>query len=749
MASEHRSLEPALHEMTPTTTSSGLVPNPLPSTPFVPPKITDWDLLFHLIFDVLLNPSPSVNPLAPKVITPIAEVVAPEPAASTGSPSSTTVGQDAPSPSNSQTSPETQSPVIPNNVKEENHDLDIAYINNNQFFGILIPKNNYTKDHPLDNIIGELERPVSTRLQLHEQALFCYYDAFLSSVKPKTYKDALTQACWIKAMQEERNVFKLARLDAIRIFFAFAAHMNMIVYQMDVKTAFLNDILREEVYVSQPDGFVDKDNPNHVYKFKKALYGLKQAPRVWYDLLSKFLLSQEFSKGIVDPTLFIRRQGKDILLVVLDVLKLTPFYKAFQISANVPEIYIQEFWATVSIHHTSLSFKMNDKIHTFNLENFRDMLQICPRLPGQKFKDPPFKEEMIYFIGDLGHTREIKVLTDVNVNYRHQPWRSFFAIINRCLSGKTSSLDILRLLRAQTIWGMYYKKNVDYVYLLWEDLEYYAIASRAEPPKAKTKYKKKADEPFTSSKSKTAPASKGSRLKSSAKVSKTAKKKQPTTMPKTKGLVVLSEVALSEAEQIKLATKIRKKYFYMSHTSGSCNRVDIQLKVLDEQQQKTFSQDDDDADEETYVNDDSEETESDNDGDDLTYPNLSTYKADAEEEEEEKADDDEVSFDHKVYTPPDHQLTDEEVNQEGDGEVKEGEEEQKEEELYRDLNISLQRSDAEMTDAQQENVQANQIMEDTYVILTTVPLAVQQQSSFVSSNLVSKFINLSPDTGID
>ncbi|GJS15066.1 retrovirus-related pol polyprotein from transposon TNT 1-94 [Tanacetum coccineum] len=84
---------------------------------------------------------------------------------------------------------------------------------------------------------------------------------------------------------------------------------------MDVKTTFLNDILRKEVYVSQPDGFVDQDNPNHVYKLKKALYGLKQAPHAWYDLLSQFLLFQEFSKGTVDPTLFIRRQGKDILLI--------------------------------------------------------------------------------------------------------------------------------------------------------------------------------------------------------------------------------------------------------------------------------------------------------------------------------------------------------------------------------------------------------------------------------------------------
>ncbi|GKD04820.1 retrovirus-related pol polyprotein from transposon TNT 1-94 [Tanacetum coccineum] len=83
---------------------------------------------------------------------------------------------------------------------------------------------------------------------------------------------------------------------------------------MDVKTAFLNGKLKEEVYVSQPEGFVDQDNPSHVYKLKKALYGLKQAPRAWYDMLSSFLISQQFSKGVVDPTLFIRHSGNDILM---------------------------------------------------------------------------------------------------------------------------------------------------------------------------------------------------------------------------------------------------------------------------------------------------------------------------------------------------------------------------------------------------------------------------------------------------
>ncbi|GJS09388.1 retrovirus-related pol polyprotein from transposon TNT 1-94 [Tanacetum coccineum] len=121
--------------------------------------------------------------------------------------------------------------------------------------------------------------------------------------------------CQEEGIDFEESFALVARLEAIRIFLTFAAHMNMVVYQMNVKTAFLNGNLREEVYVSQPDGFVDPDNPNHVYKLKKSLYGLKQAPRAWYDILSSFLISQDFSKGSVDPTLFIRKEGKELLLV--------------------------------------------------------------------------------------------------------------------------------------------------------------------------------------------------------------------------------------------------------------------------------------------------------------------------------------------------------------------------------------------------------------------------------------------------
>nr|GEW49750.1 retrovirus-related Pol polyprotein from transposon TNT 1-94 [Tanacetum cinerariifolium] len=289
------------------------------------------------MFDELLNPPPSVDPQAPEFIALITDVIPPVQADSTSSPSSTSVDQDAPSPSKSQKTPETQSAVIPQDVEEDITNIEVAHIGNDPLF--VVPS------------------PEVTSVQSSST----------------TYKDTLTQSCWIEAMQEKLNEFErlevwelvprpykvivitlkwiykvkldelggilknkahlvargyrqeegidfeesfalVARLKAIRIFLAYAAHKNMVVYQMDVKTVFLNGNLREEVYVSQPDSFVDQDNPNNVYKLKKALYGLKQAPRAWYDMLSSVLISQHFSKGSVDLTLFIHRNGNDLLM---------------------------------------------------------------------------------------------------------------------------------------------------------------------------------------------------------------------------------------------------------------------------------------------------------------------------------------------------------------------------------------------------------------------------------------------------
>ncbi|GKB92090.1 retrovirus-related pol polyprotein from transposon TNT 1-94 [Tanacetum coccineum] len=254
----------------------------------------------------------------------------------------------------------------------------------------------WSKDHPLDNITGIPSRPVSTRKQLETDALWCLYNSVLSKVKPKNFKSVITEDCWFQAMQDEIHEFDrlqvwelvpqpncviiialkwiykvkldeygdvlknkarlvakgyrqeegidfeesfapVARIEAIRIFIANAASKNMTIYQMDVKTAFLNGELKEEVYVSQPEGFVDPDHPTHVYRLKKALYGLKQAPRAWYDTLSRFLLDNKFSKGAVDPTLFTRKTGKHILLVQIyvdDIIFASTDPKAYDIFSN-------------------------------------------------------------------------------------------------------------------------------------------------------------------------------------------------------------------------------------------------------------------------------------------------------------------------------------------------------------------------------------------------------------------------------
>ncbi|GJU01241.1 retrovirus-related pol polyprotein from transposon TNT 1-94 [Tanacetum coccineum] len=169
--------------------------------------------------------------------------------------------------------------------------------------------------------MGEPSRPVLTRNQLLSDGDICIYALTVSTMEPKNAKEAMTDPAWIESMQEELLQFKrldthlvvrgyhqeeridfkesfalVARMEAIRIFLAYVAHKSFTVFQMDVKTAFLHGTLKEDVYVCQPEGFIDADHPSHVYKLKKALYGLKQAPRAWYDKLSMFLLHSHFFK---------------------------------------------------------------------------------------------------------------------------------------------------------------------------------------------------------------------------------------------------------------------------------------------------------------------------------------------------------------------------------------------------------------------------------------------------------------------
>nr|GEV93525.1 uncharacterized mitochondrial protein AtMg00810-like [Tanacetum cinerariifolium] len=571
MASEQSSSGPALHETTRATINSGLVPKPTPLIPFVPPSRNEWDLLFQPLFDELLTPPPSVDPPALEVITLIDEIVALELAVSTGLPSSTIVDQDAPSPIKSQTTPETQPPVIPHDVEEDNHDIEAAHMGNDTLF------------------------------------------------EPNTYKDALTQSCWNEAMQEELNEFKhelggilknkarlvahgyrqeegiyfeesfapIVRLEAIRSFLVYAAHKNMVVYQMDVKTAFLNGNLREEVYVSQPDGTIDFSRPRGIFinQSKYALeslkkYSFKSCDPVDTPMMEKSKLDEDKEGKVVDPSHYCGMIGTLLYLTAsrpnlqfakcmcaryqarptekhLHALKrifrylrgtvnrgqwypkdssiaLTTFAdadhpgcqdtrcstsgsmqflgdrliswsskrkKSAAISSTEAEYITLTMYMTidqqvaldkplvpharrlrirksnfllrsditskestlqletVTVHHHSIHFKMDNKKRIVNLEYFREILHICPRLLGQTFNELPFKEEILALLRFLRHSGEIRKLTDVNINKLHQPWRSFAVVINKCLSGKSTGYDSLRLSQAQILWGMYHKKN--------------------------------------------------------------------------------------------------------------------------------------------------------------------------------------------------------------------------------------------------------------------------------------------------
>ncbi|WVZ55414.1 hypothetical protein U9M48_006074 [Paspalum notatum var. saurae] len=225
------------------------------------------------------------------------------------------------------------------------------------------------RDHPVDNILGSIRRGVTTRSRL---ASFCEFYSFVSSLEPLRVEQALEDPDWVMAMQEELNNFTrnevwslverpnqnvigtkwvfrnkqdehgvvtrnkarlvaqgftqvegldfgetyapVARLESIRILIAFATHHNFKLYQMDVKSAFLNGPIQELVFVEQPPGFEDPKKPNHVYKLHKALYGLKQAPRAWYECLKEFLLKNGFEIGKADSTLFTRKFDNDLFV---------------------------------------------------------------------------------------------------------------------------------------------------------------------------------------------------------------------------------------------------------------------------------------------------------------------------------------------------------------------------------------------------------------------------------------------------
>nr|GEV12277.1 retrovirus-related Pol polyprotein from transposon TNT 1-94 [Tanacetum cinerariifolium] len=390
-APDHISSGPIPNLLTPGPISSGLVPSLATAIPYVPPTNKVLEMLFQLMFDEYFD-TPPVNqpvPPAPVVHDLVFQPAPPTPAdhvpvSPTGTPTSFSIEEDAPSTSISSSLVQ-QSPSVHQGIVVD-HTLAVtlfAPVGDVPFVNIFAPDpsseatssgevsltdpnqsilphehlRKWTNSHPIDNIIGNPSRLISTRKQLATDALWCFYNFVLSKVEPKNFKSDVIEDLppldyamvvaleWIykvkldeygdvlknkvrlfakgynqnEGINFEESIVSMARLEAIRIFIANAASKNMTVYQIDVKTAFLNGKLKEEVYVSQPECFVDPDHPHHVYQLKKALYGLKQAPRAWYDTLFKFILAKGFSKGVVDPTLFIWRTSKHILHVQIYV----------------------------------------------------------------------------------------------------------------------------------------------------------------------------------------------------------------------------------------------------------------------------------------------------------------------------------------------------------------------------------------------------------------------------------------------
>nr|GEW35536.1 retrovirus-related Pol polyprotein from transposon TNT 1-94 [Tanacetum cinerariifolium] len=356
MAFEQRNSKPGLQSMTSGQISLGLDLTYAPLTITTQqPSEGELDLLFKAIYDDYIGGQPLATA---RTVLP-----AQEPQVRQTSTTSTTIADTAPIPTNSSS--------LATNIPITSQDM----VDGNTFVNLFA--NSSTRSSS-----GTSDRRTLTTCFDKEPTTYdgdmCMYALSVSTMEPKNVKEAMTDPAWIDSMQEELLQFKrldvwvlvpapdnispltlkwlfknkydeeqtvirnksrlvvrgyrqeegidfeesfapVAKMEAIRIFLAYAAHKSFTVFQMDVKTAFLHGSLKEDVYVCQPKGFIDADHPSHVYKLKKALYGLKQAPRAWYDKLSTFLLQNHFFKRTIDPTLFIRCFQDDILVVQVNV----------------------------------------------------------------------------------------------------------------------------------------------------------------------------------------------------------------------------------------------------------------------------------------------------------------------------------------------------------------------------------------------------------------------------------------------
>ncbi|GJU79601.1 retrovirus-related pol polyprotein from transposon TNT 1-94 [Tanacetum coccineum] len=276
MASEHKYLEP---------NSNHFTDNDLSAESSTIPSKEDLDNLFGPMYEEYFekrSPEVSINSAAQRTHTNEESPL-----------SSSTIIKDQEAPPIVSSSEEQNSPISTNGADE------LLQEDSAEFDG-----------HPLEQVIGDPSKPVMTRNKLHTDSEVCMYALTESTFEPKNIKEAMSDHRWVESMQDEMHQFERLEVSGTKKALILKNHSLLLL------------VLKQSGFnVSQPDGFVDPDFPDHVYKLKKTLYGLKQAPPAWYDKLSSFLIEHHFTKGIVDPTLFTKRHEGDILLVQVYLLK--------------------------------------------------------------------------------------------------------------------------------------------------------------------------------------------------------------------------------------------------------------------------------------------------------------------------------------------------------------------------------------------------------------------------------------------
>ncbi|KAJ9557513.1 hypothetical protein OSB04_012127 [Centaurea solstitialis] len=399
----------------------------------------------------------------------------------------------------------------------------------------------WTKDHPIDLIIGDPTSGVQTRAATANE---CNFSVFLSNIEPTRVSDALQDSDWVTAMQEELNQFEalkvwrlvklpesksvidtnwlfknkrdtnniivrnkarlvakgyrqqegidydetfapVARLEAIRMFLAYAAYKDFTVFQMDVKTTFLYGHLKEEVYVAQPEGFVDKEHPDYVYVLDKALYGLKQAPRAWYEELSKHLLSKGFKKGSVDSTLFLMKEGEHIVVIQIYVDDIIFGSTSRELCKKFETVMTEEFkmsmmgeinfFLGLQVRQFSDGIFINQSKYIFDLLKKYDMSGChsigTPMATGNSIgldhegKDIDLRNyrSMVGSLMYLTASRpDIMFATCVCARYQAKPKESHLAAVKR----------IFRYLKGTPYYGIWYPKGLGFELQAYTDADY-------------------------------------------------------------------------------------------------------------------------------------------------------------------------------------------------------------------------------------------------------------------------------------